>query len=526
MTKTELQYIFAISLLFSLSFPPFPFGFLTPVALALLLHFLDDKSPKQCFRLGYWVGLIWGGFTLFWIAASTLPGAILVISINALHYALVAWLYGHFRRGGKMLALFSFPFVWVAIEYLRAFSDLRFNWLVLAHTQTYYLPLIQIAEYTGYLGISFILVILGILLYNIFSLGKFWKWLNAVAILIIVLALFIFGKNRINRIEAQQFSLLKAGLIQPNVDPYEKWEPSFQKEAFGMLMKSSRNMVKQKPDLIVWPETAVPFYLRARFTALQEIYRFLDSSRVYLLTGSPDYEYFEAEDDYHTYNAAFFFRPFEHSFESHYKITLVPGSETMPFKRQFPFLRKVNVGGGDFFPGTKYTVFKFKVEVKPGKFDGEKYVEILTAEPHKTNIGLSAIICYESVFPDLVRRFISGGANLLTIITNDGWFGETSGPYQHAQYAVLRAVENRVSIIRCANTGISGFISPTGKYLTRAGLNTRQNKIAEIPIVQRKTFYTRKGEWLGNFTLLMSLLFIFIKLFGYFVQMKSAGKKK
>jgi len=83
-----------------------------------------------------------------------------------------------------------------------------------------------------------------------------------------------------------------------------------------------------------------------------------------------------------------------------------------------------------------------------------------------------------------------------------------------------------VSIIRCANTGISGFISPTGKYLTRAGLNTRQNKIAEIPIVQRKTFYTRKGEWLGNFTLLMSLLFIFIKLFGYFVQMKSAGKKK
>ena len=135
MNRNELKHIFIISLLLTLSFPPFPFGFLAPFALCYFMWFIQDKTTKDSFRLGYWLGLIWGAFTLFWISASTLPGAIVAIAINAFHYAIVWWIYAHFRKSSKTFALFSLPFIWVGLEYLRLFSDIRFNWLTLAYTK-------------------------------------------------------------------------------------------------------------------------------------------------------------------------------------------------------------------------------------------------------------------------------------------------------------------------------------------------------------------------------------------------------
>ncbi len=525
MNRRELKYILLVSLLLALSFPPFPLGFLAPAAFAVFLAYLDDKTPRTSFRLGYLLGLFWGALTLFWIAASTVPGAILAITINALHYAFVWWVYALIRQRNRNLALTVLPFLWVGAEYLRIFTDIRFNWLTLAYTQTYYRPFIQIADRTGFLGISFVVVLIGILLYLAYRHRQAWRWAYLALAAVIVILLLWYGQQRIDKLEQRSYPLIRAGLVQPDVDPYEKWSPSFQSAAFEMLMDASRNMLAQQPQLIVWPETATPFYLRNETEIIGRMNRFLDSSRVWLLTGTPDYRYFPAEKDYHTYNAAFFFRPGKPGFSSYNKMALVPASESMPFKETFPFLRKLNVGGGDFFPGDSFKVFRFEAGLQTGKFYKNGYRPDKQTSRKKIPVGLSAIICYESVFPQFARQFVQNGANLLAIITNDGWFGLTSGPYQHEQYAVYRAIENRTSIIRCANTGISTFITPTGKMLERAGLNTRKNLVEYVPVNAGKSFYTRYGDWVGKWCLIITGMLLSLTFLYYGLYLKVIHRK-
>ncbi len=524
----ELRCILIVSVIFSLSFPPFPFGFLTPIAFFIFLQFMDDKTPRDSFRLGYWLGLIWGAMTLFWIAASTISGAILAIVINAFHYAIVWWIYAHFRKNQRVFALISLPFIWVGMEYLRLFTDIRFNWLTLAHTLTYYRPLIQIVELTGTAGLSFLIIVVSILLYATKLIRRDFRWIPILIIVLIISGLFTYGKIRIHHLENKSYHLIKAALVQPNVDPYQKWNPDFNQEAFEMLMKESRILKSHHPHLIVWPETATPFFLRTRLNALQKIGAFLDSTGIHLLTGTPDYEYDEKKDEFRTYNAAFFFSPKKNCFQKYYKIALVPVAESMPFKKYLPFLRKIEVGGGDFFPGREYSIFQFNLPLFNGRYyQGEYHVEDIDSTKNVI-VKLSAIICYESIFSHIVREFVTRGANLLTIITNDGWFGLTSGPYQHAQFAVFRAIENRISIIRCANTGISGFIDPTGRYLDRAGLGIQKNLVTWLPLRNEETFYAQHGELFGKITLLVSFTFIFIKLIilNFFKRSRSRLKIK
>ncbi len=524
MNRAELKTTLIVSILLMFSFPPFPLGFLVPAALAIYLHFLEGKSPRQAFRLGYWLGLLWGTLTLFWIASSTLAGAVVTILINSLHYALVWWLYALFRQRSRQWALLSLPFIWTAAEYTRQFSDLRFNWMTLAYTQTYYRPLIQIIEYTGDLFLSFILLWLAVLFYLLLTNYSRWKWRAPLLASGMLLILLGFGEWRIHSLQTGQYPMIRAALVQPNVDPFRKWEPEFQHEAFRMLMEASREVAASQPDLIVWPETATPFYLRARAETLMHIHQFLDSTGIYLLTGTPDYRFSDSTGEYRTYNAAFFFRPHHSYFQTYYKMALVPAAESMPFKNTLSFLRKIDVGGGDFFAGSEYSVFRFTIPFREGVWDGQRYVILTQDTTRVTRVGLSAVICYESVFPDIVRKFVRRGANLLSIITNDGWFGQTTGPFQHARYAVFRAVENRVSVIRCANTGISGFIDPTGRYLQTAALNTRQNLIGNLPIIHEQTFFTRHGDWFGKIILYVALLLIFIKLVAYGVGKRPERK--
>jgi apolipoprotein N-acyltransferase len=519
MDSRELKYIFICSIMLALSFPPFPLGVLVPPALVLFMWFIRNSSGRDAFRLGYWLGLIWGAMTLFWIASSTLIGALLAISINALHYAILWWLYTVFRRRSEVIALISLPFLWTGLEYLRLFTDIRFNWMTLAYTQTYYLPFVQFIEWTGYLGISFILVVAAESIYLIFRYSHRLRWLLPGISFCVIIGAVLFGLNRMHRIDIADHNLIKAGLVQPNVDPYEKWDPVFQQNAFNMLMDASHQMMNERPELVVWPETATPFYLRTHLDELNRIADFTDSNRVFLLTGTPDYQYAPDKRDVYTYNAAFFFKPGQIAFQSYYKMALVPGSETMPFKKYFPFLRNWDVGGGDFFPGNRFVVFNFKIPDRRGSFQDKGYQAIDSEASDSVMAALSVAICYESVFPHMVRNFINHGANLLSIITNDGWFGLTSGPYQHARYAVYRAIENRVSIIRCANTGISCFIDPAGRVLKKAELNTRRDLIAQVPLKLETTYYSENGEWFGKLMLILSALFIlFILLWKVFFR--------
>lgn len=522
MDRHELKYLLITSILLALSYPPFPLGFLAPVALAIFLFFIKEYSRKESFRLGYWLGLLWGAFTLFWIAASTVVGALLAISINALHYAIVWWIYSLFKEKNQSLALIAFPFIWVAAEYFRLFTDIRFNWMILAHTQTYFTPLIQFIEITGYHSLSFIVIVFAVSIYALFHFKNRYRVVPAIFSLLILCLFMIYGVVRMDDLEEKKFDSIRCGMVQPNVDPYEKWDPLFRKQAFEALMEGSQELASENLDLIVWPETATPFYLRNREDILEKIHHFLSEKNLHLLTGTPDFGFNEEFQETVSYNAAFFFRPDLLNFEFYYKLALVPASESMPFKKKLGFLRDLDLGGGDFFSGKEFKVFNFKIPPRSGKFSSDQYQEIISDKHGDVAVGLSAIICYDSVFPHLVRQFVMGGANLLTIITNDGWFGTTSGPSQHARMAVLRAVENRISIIRCANTGISSFIDPAGRVLKYAKLNTKNNLTSLLPLRNVTTLYTQYGDWFGKLTVWMSLLLIIIKLGGqWFLKLRS-----
>jgi len=182
----------------------------------------------------------------------------------------------------------------------------------------------------------------------------------------------------------------------------------------------------------------------------------MDSLGIPLLTGAPDYVWIHP-DTVNKYNAALFLRPHDYRVQTYYKMRLAPFSERVPFAEQLPFLeslaQKISRDVGDYTPGREVKVFDFTV---PGPGGSAPF---------------SAIICFESIFPELVSSFVEAGAGFLVIITNDGWFGRTSGPYQHAQAAVLRAVENRVWIARCANTGVSCFIDPLGRMVRKTRLD-------------------------------------------------------
>jgi apolipoprotein N-acyltransferase len=509
MNGLEIKYLFIIAILLSLSFPPFPLGFLAPVGIAIFLYFIHQKSCKDSFRLGYLLGLFWGAMSLFWISASSLAGAILVIVLNSFHYALVAGLFSWIEKKSEKLAVIVFPFIWIGFEYLHLFSDIRFNWLNLAHSQTYYLYFIQIVEWTGYHFISFTVILLATSIFLVFQKRSKSRYVILLISLLLVILMNLYGYLRIRQLDQKEYNLIKSGLVQPNVDPHEKWDSQFQEQAFDMLMNSSMELADHKIDLLVWPETATPFYLRTRLQALTRISHLLDSSRIHLLTGAPDYQFNMSQNRNIAYNAAFFFRPDKIKIDSYHKIALVPGSETMPFKSYLPFLSHIDIWSSDFYPGTTFNVFQWNIAKRVGSYHNESYRVRQNLAIDSVRVNISAVICYESVFPNLVRGFVQNGANLLTIITNDGWFGLTSGPYQHAQYAVYRAIEHRISIIRCANTGISGFIDPVGRYLDKASLNTQKNLVALIPLREDETLFTRSGDYFGLICLVITVIFIF-----------------
>ncbi|MCK5455469.1 MAG: hypothetical protein KAJ16_13960, partial [Calditrichia bacterium] len=268
MNRVELKYLLIIAVLMTLSFPPFPLGFLAPIGIAIFLWLIRYKSCRDSFRLGYLMGLFWGAMNLFWISTSSLVGAILVILMNSFHYALVAGLYSWFKRKSELLAIIAFPFIWISFEYIRLFSDIRFNWLTLAHTQTYYLQFIQIVEWTGYHFISFTVILISLAIYLSYQNRGKIKYIFIFISATLVLFMNLYGILRIKQLDQKDYNLIRSGLIQPNVDPHEKWDSLFQDQAFDMLMESSRELVQKKIDLLVWPETATPFYLRTRLQAL------------------------------------------------------------------------------------------------------------------------------------------------------------------------------------------------------------------------------------------------------------------
>ncbi|NOY58873.1 MAG: apolipoprotein N-acyltransferase [Calditrichaeota bacterium] len=512
--KRNLTLSLLTGILIALALPPFKTGFLAYGALIPFFLLLENKRGFEAFRWSYVTGLFIDIFSLFWIGWVTLPGLLGALIALPLFVALFGVLHTFLLGRISIYAYALSPFLWTAIEYLQSFGEIAFPWTYLGYTQTYYLPLIQYAEFTGVYGVSFWVAGFNVILFLL------WKDFRqhqlkgipiAIAVLWMVLPLS-YGYYRLQTACSSK-EHIKIALVQGNIDPFEKWDLDLYNRNFQVYDRLMRQAAQSEPDLIIWPETATPFYLRYEHKFRNRVHFLVDSINIPLLTGSVDYS-FDREGNYKYYNSAFLFEPKTRRIQSYNKMQLVPFSERVPYSQFLPvhllqkFLYDLKLGVGDYTRGKKYKVLSFK-------YSG--HLGIIRSSKRKNNeIRLAVAICYESVFPEIVRKFIQKkDADFLAIITNDAWFGKTTAPFQHAQIAVFRAIENRVPVARCANTGISCFIDAFGHVSSSTKLFREAIVVHDLPLRDKVTFYTKHGN---VFARLVAIIAIFSLITGLIVQ--------
>jgi apolipoprotein N-acyltransferase len=307
---------------------------------------------------------------------------------------------------------------------------------------------------------------------------------------LILLGFLIYGYGKMNAVDRQmiQNPSLKIGLIQGNIDQSIKWDESFQKETLKIYEKLSSRVAEGKPDLIIWPETATPFFFQDAKEYQPFILDIPKKTNAFLLFGTPSYKIEKGKINH--YNSAYLISTSGELNGRYDKIHLVPFGEYVPMQNLLFFIGSLGEGIGDFKSGKE--IFNFPLP--QGKF--------------------GVLICFEIIFPDLCRKFVKDGADFLVTITNDAWFGRTSAPYQHFSIATFRAIENRVFIARAANTGISGFIDPKGRILKQGGIFTEEAMNGTIRLSSEKTFYTLYGDvfaWICSALSLLLLAYSFIQ---------------
>ncbi|MBN1466767.1 apolipoprotein N-acyltransferase [candidate division KSB1 bacterium] len=489
---------------FALALPPFKTGFFAYVSLIPFFLLLEDKSIADAFRWGYFTGLCIAAGTLFWLGWVTLPGLFGVIIFWPLAMAAYGVLHVFLLREFSSYALAAVPFIWTALEYAESFSELAFPWNYIGYTQTYYLPLIQYAEFTSIYGISFWVVMLNVLFYLLWKNRGRARIALSLAI-VLLFAAPLFHGMQVMRGDDGSDRTIKIALIQGNRDPNEKWDGDVKGSNYEVYERLTRAILASEPDLVIWPETAMPFYLRAEIDYIKKMHALIDSTGALLLTGTLDYKYLD-DGSYDYYNSAFLLEPSIYDMQRYAKMKLVPFSERVPYKDYFPFnvLKDLlwDLGLGDYAFGKEIAVLGGRFRSAPPS----RSASHTSATEGRYQTGIA--ICYESVFPDHVRKYVNAGADFLIIITNDAWFGKTSAPFQHAQMAALRAIENRRDIARCANTGISCFIDRFGRVRRQTGLYVEAVLTDTLQLYDEKTFYTLYGNIFAIFVSIVSLLIL------------------
>lgn len=477
---------------------------MVPVLLSITNSHLSNKSS---FGRGFLFGMVYFSVTLYWIyhpihyyGNTNLflsIGSVLILSAYlSLYTGIFTLLINQiYKKTFYPLSIVA-PSLWISLEYLRTYLFTGFPWAIIGYSQFSFLSLIQIADITGVYGVSFLIVAFNGAIVDLILLRKrtenmpFYPLAPGVAaiffLVIAITASFIYSHSRLseNR-HRDSSSSVKVSVVQASIPQDRKWDLAFQEEVIKIYKDLTEKAVKiDSPDLVIWPETAVPFIfypekpLQPDMAFSLELISFVKRLRTYLLFGSI------RQTGAGLYNSAFLLNSDGKITYIYDKIHLVPFGEYVPLRPLLSFVEKITVGIGDYLPGrdTQLAITPF------GKF--------------------STLICYEIIFPGLVRNSLKSGADFIVNITNDAWFGKTWGPYQHFSMAVFRAIENRKPVIRAANTGISGFIDSNGRILAKTPLFERMTISMDIKTNRTRTFYSRYGDLFVFFCLLISIISI------------------
>ncbi len=451
------------------------------IALIPLLAGIGGLSLRTAFLAGFLAGFVHNLTALYWITYVVthygnlpLPVSASVLCLLCAYLALYPALFfaaAHRWNASPGLWVWGLPCLWIALEWVRAHALTGFPWTNLGYTQTTVDPLLQTADIAGVYGAGW-LVVLG----NTVLLGLVKRHVGPRSFVAAVLCFALFfgyggwRGQTLKKEPKDPASALQVALIQGNIDQSVKWDPAFQQETLAIYRNLSEAAVQEShPDLLIWPETAAPFFYGLEETPTRMLHEIAASLNVPVVLGIP---WVIAEGTTpRLQNRAVLFHPTEGIVAAYAKRHLVPFGEYVPLKRLLFFVEKLVAAAGDFVPGKSPAIFPFK------------------------NAPIGVLICYEAIFPELARDAVRHGARLLVNLTNDAWFGRTAAPFQHLDIARWRSVECRVPVARCANTGISAVFDHTGKILASLPLDVAATAAAAIvPGKDTPTFYVRHGD--------------------------------
>lgn len=494
---------FLSGILLVLCFPTFDLFFLAWIALVPFILSLNDKMPKQAFKTGVFFGFPYFFGTLYWIyhsinhfggipLAASISIVILLCLYLSLYTGMFALLFSYTIKNTKLPALFIAPVFWVVLEFLRSYLFTGFPWSSIGYSQYKFLTAIQIADITGIYGVSFLIVAVNGAIADIFITKKRIRDMPlfplshlviGVAVLVaFIISTIIYGQIRLT--EQRPGTTLKASIIQGNIEQDKKWEPAYQNVVIETYKNLSLNASSDSPDIIIWPETAVPFFFGEDKIYTQELVDFQNQLNAYLLFGSILVKEKKDNNYYRLSNSAVLLDRDGKVSYTYDKIHLVPFGEYVPLQNILFFINKITVGIGDYIGGESYV----RAQTELGDF--------------------ATLICYEIIFPGLVRKFYSDGGDFMVNITNDAWFGRTTGPYQHFSMAVFRAIENRKPVLRAANTGISGIINSSGRIVSKIELFEKAVLTDEVKTDSTRTFYSKYGDLFTYIWIVCSIIML------------------
>ncbi len=473
----------------------------------------QNKYVSFIFFIYTWLSFaFWNLISFWWAWQPSIYGLVSPVILNSLLSALIFWFFHLIRlKSGDKLGYFTFVIFYIGFEYLHHNWDLAFPWLTLGNSLAKEIYAIQWYEYTGVLGGSLWILITNLLIFKIYkSIKEKQKFKNSLMICISLVIFPILISTIIFYNYHENENPRKILIIQPNIDPYtEKFDKLSLEQQLERMFAQAESKMTDDFDFVIFPETAISEFVKESNLSnnykLQIINDFVNKyPKTSVIIGAMTFkQFFENDKDiptsaikiagsdfyYDYYNSVLQYDTTE-NIQIYHKSQLLMGAEKMPFQRIFKFFKKIKfeIAGGVTWYGTQPEPTVFQV--------------------NNDTIQIASIVCWESVFGEYNSEFVRKGADFISIITNDGWWGNTNAHKQHLRIAQIRAIENRRSIAQCANTGISAFINQKGQIITKSKYWEKSEIIRNINANSELTFYINYGDWIGKICAFLSVIII------------------
>ena len=458
---------------------------------------LPGQPPLKAFTLGLLSGTIYFAGTVYWTGTVIIAfgdvnpivamiGMILLSAYLAIYPAAASLVTSRSIARLGPVGLFVGPMAWVATEYLRGGFLTGFPWVPLGNSQVTVIPVAQLASVLGVYGLSALVAYINATLAYALVTSGTRRTIAVATAVVVLIAVGAWGTWRVaDSALTREGTPIRVGLIQGNIAQQDKWNPAYARRIFTTYIAMTRDAVRRGAQYVIWPESSTPFVFEDPLAnpegdaMLRELAR---EVRVPILFGSDQVIRRQPVESSELYNAAFQLDADGKTIAFYRKIHLVPFGEFFPFQRWIAFAAPLVQRFVPFSSGTGPV--------------------ILPVGSHRA----STAICYEVVFPSLARDSVAAGSELLTTVTNDGWYGQSSAPYQHWEMASMRAIEQGRYLARAANTGISGIVDPYGRVLVRSNIFEQAGLVGEARFLTRRTVYSIIGDAIAYVSIVVTAL--------------------